>query len=41
MGDVPVVRVPLLEVEVCDIASLTEVGHYLLGAASDGRAAAG
>jgi hypothetical protein len=28
------VRVPLLEVEVCDIASLTEVGHYLLGPAS-------
>jgi hypothetical protein len=37
---VPIVRVPLLEVEVCDIASLTEVGRYLLGpaaaAASDG-----
>ena len=31
---VPIVRVPLLEVEVCDIASLTEVGHYLLGPAS-------
>jgi anion-transporting ArsA/GET3 family ATPase len=31
---VPVVKVPLLEVEVCDIASLTEVGHHLLGAAS-------
>ena len=41
VGDVPMVRVPLLEVEVCDIASLTEVGHYLLGAASDGRTAAG
>jgi anion-transporting ArsA/GET3 family ATPase len=36
VGAVPVVRVPLLEVEVCDIASLTEVGHYLLGAASGG-----
>ncbi len=32
---VPIVRVPLLEVEVCDISSLTEVGHHLL-AASDG-----
>jgi len=31
---VPIVRVPLLEVEVCDIASLTEVGRYLLGPAS-------
>jgi anion-transporting ArsA/GET3 family ATPase len=36
VGSVPIVRVPLLEVEVCDIASLTEVGHYLLGAASVG-----
>ncbi len=36
IGSVPIVRVPLLEVEVCDIASLTEVGHYLLGAASVG-----
>ncbi len=40
VGSVPMVRVPLLEVEVCDIASLTEVGRYLLGpasaAASDG-----
>jgi anion-transporting ArsA/GET3 family ATPase len=40
VGPVPIVRVPLLEVEVCDIASLTEVGRYLLGpaaaAASDG-----
>ena len=34
IGPVPIVRVPLLEVEVCDIASLTEVGHYLLGPAS-------
>ena len=40
MGGVPVVRVPLLEVEVCDIASLTEVGRYLL-AASDGWAVGG
>jgi anion-transporting ArsA/GET3 family ATPase len=36
---VPIVRVPLLEVEVCDISSLTEVGHHLL-AASDGRTGA-
>ena len=40
IGHRPIVRVPLLEVEVCDIASLTEVGRYLLGpastAASDG-----
>ncbi|HET9770981.1 MAG TPA: ArsA-related P-loop ATPase, partial [Acidimicrobiia bacterium] len=35
VGDVPVVRVPLLEVEVCDIESLSEVGEHLL-AASDG-----
>ena len=41
VGTVPVVRVPLLEVEVCDIASLTEVGRYLLAGASDRRAAAG
>jgi anion-transporting ArsA/GET3 family ATPase len=41
IGRVPVVRVPLLGVEVCDIASLGEVGRYLLGAASDGAAAAG
>jgi anion-transporting ArsA/GET3 family ATPase len=41
VGRVPVVRVPLLEVEVCDIESLTEVGRYLLAAASDGRAADG
>src|SRR5436305_2595601 len=41
VGSVPIVRVPLLEVEVCDIASLTEVGHHLLGAASDGVAGAG
>jgi len=40
VGGVPVVRVPLLEVEVCDIASLTEVGRYLL-AASDGWAVGG
>jgi anion-transporting ArsA/GET3 family ATPase len=36
VGPVPIVKVPLLEVEVCDIASLTEVGHHLLGAASGG-----
>ncbi len=30
VGNVPVVRVPLLEVEVCDIDSLTEVGVHLL-----------
>jgi anion-transporting ArsA/GET3 family ATPase len=45
VGPVPIVRVPLLEVEVCDISSLTEVGRYLLGpasgAASDGRISAG
>jgi anion-transporting ArsA/GET3 family ATPase len=41
VGKVPVVRVPLLEVEVCDIASLTEVGRYLLGAASEGPPGAG
>jgi hypothetical protein len=35
------VKVPLLEVEVCDIASLTEVGHHLLGAASGRSAEAG
>jgi anion-transporting ArsA/GET3 family ATPase len=40
VGSVPVVRVPLLEVEVCDISSLGEVGRYLL-AASDGRTGAG
>jgi anion-transporting ArsA/GET3 family ATPase len=34
VGPVPIVRVPLLEVEVCDIASLTEVGRYMLGPAS-------
>jgi len=34
VGSVPIVRVPLLEVEVCDITSLTEVGRYLLGPAS-------
>ena len=38
--EVPIVRVPLLEVEVCDISSLTEVGHHLL-AASDGRTGSG
>ena len=32
VGGVPVVRVPLLEVEVCDITSLTEVGEHLLAA---------
>jgi anion-transporting ArsA/GET3 family ATPase len=37
---VPIVRVPLLEVEVCDISSLTEVGHHLL-AASDGPTGTG
>jgi anion-transporting ArsA/GET3 family ATPase len=31
VGGVPIVRVPLLEVEVCDIGSLTEVGAHLLG----------
>ena len=36
VGTVPVVKVPLLEVEVCDITSLTEVGEYLLGTASVG-----
>ena len=45
VGPVPIVRVPLLEVEVCDIASLTEVGRHLLGpvsaAASDGPTSAG
>jgi anion-transporting ArsA/GET3 family ATPase len=41
VGPVPVVRVPLLEVEVCDISSLTEVGRYLLAAASDGRSGPG
>ncbi len=41
VGRVPVVRVPLLEVEVCDIESLTEVGRYLLAAASDGRSGGG
>jgi anion-transporting ArsA/GET3 family ATPase len=41
VGRVPIVRVPLLGVEVCDIESLSQVGHYLLGAASDGATAAG
>ncbi|HEY0399594.1 MAG TPA: hypothetical protein VGF00_14455, partial [Acidimicrobiia bacterium] len=41
VGAVPVVRVPMLGVEVCDIASLSEVGRYLLGAASGGATAAG
>jgi anion-transporting ArsA/GET3 family ATPase len=41
VGSVPIVRVPLLDVEVCDIASLTEVGHYLLGPASDGAGGGG
>jgi anion-transporting ArsA/GET3 family ATPase len=41
VGAVPVVKVPLLEVEVCDIASLTEVGQHLLGAASGGPTAGG
>ncbi|MEW6473935.1 MAG: ArsA-related P-loop ATPase [Actinomycetota bacterium] len=41
VGRVPVVKVPLLEVEVCDIASLTEVGHHLLGAASGDSAGGG
>src|SRR5581483_10176529 len=39
--NVPVVKVPMLEVEVCDIESLTEVGHHLLGAASVGSAGGG
>ena len=38
---VPIVRVPLLEVEVCDIASLSEVGGYLLGPASNSTASNG
>jgi anion-transporting ArsA/GET3 family ATPase len=41
IGRVPVVRVPELGVEVCDLPSLGEVGRYLLGAASDGPATAG
>jgi anion-transporting ArsA/GET3 family ATPase len=41
VGAVPVVRVPMLGVEVCDIASLSEVGRYLLAGASGGAAAAG
>ncbi len=40
VGPVPIVRVPLLEVEVCDIASLTEVGRYLLGPASSAASGA-
>jgi anion-transporting ArsA/GET3 family ATPase len=40
VAGVPIVRVPLLEVEVCDIESLTEVGEHLL-AASDGRPGGG
>ena len=34
VGDVPVVRVPLLPVEVCDFASLLEVSRHLLGPVS-------
>jgi anion-transporting ArsA/GET3 family ATPase len=41
IGAVPVVRVPLLGVEVCDIDSLTAVGRYLLAAASNGPTAPG
>jgi len=41
VGSVPVVKVPLLEVEVCDISSLTEVGQHLLGAASGASGGAG
>jgi anion-transporting ArsA/GET3 family ATPase len=41
VGAVPMVRVPLLEVEVCDIASLGEVGRYLLGSASGPTSGAG
>jgi anion-transporting ArsA/GET3 family ATPase len=41
VGEVPLVKVPMLEVEVCDITSLTEVGQHLLGAASVGSAGAG
>jgi anion-transporting ArsA/GET3 family ATPase len=41
VGAVPLLRVPLLEIEVCDIGSLTEVGRYLLAAASDGPVGAG
>jgi len=39
VGPVPVARVPLLPMEVCDISSLTEVGRYLLAPGSDGPAA--
>ena len=38
---VPIVRVPLLEIEVCDLHSLGQVGHYLLGDASNATAGAG
>ena len=41
VGPVPIVRVPLLEVEVCDIDSLGQVGLYLLGDASNGATGAG
>lgn len=41
IGRVPVVRVPELGVEVCDLPSLGQVARYLLGAASDGPATAG
>jgi anion-transporting ArsA/GET3 family ATPase len=37
VGDVPIVRVPLLEVEVCDIASLSDVGEHLLAASGARR----
>jgi anion-transporting ArsA/GET3 family ATPase len=36
VGGVPVVRVPLLEVEVCDIDSLSDVGEHLLAPVSAG-----
>jgi anion-transporting ArsA/GET3 family ATPase len=35
VGRVPVARVPLLPVEVCDFASLVEVGRYLLAPVPD------
>jgi len=41
VGTVPIVKVPMLEVEVCDIDSLTEVGRFLLAAASDGPVGGG
>ena len=40
-GDVPVVRVPLLAVEVSDFRSLHEVGRHLLAPVSEGPAGGG